>query len=105
MPEASIRFALSNPGVPTVLVGYSDIDHLEKSMQYASRGVLPSDAACSIARNLGWICEITMNEILGNLDSLRSAMDTGEFDAIIAMSPENVPYTSCLLYTSDAADE
>ena len=35
-----------------------------------------------------------MNEILGNLDSLRSAMDTGEFDAIIAMSPENVPYTS-----------
>ena len=94
MPEASIRFALSNPGVSTVLVGYSDIDHLGKSVQYASRGVLPSDAPCSIARNLGWICEITMNEILGNLDSLRSAMDTGEFDAIIAMSPENVPYTS-----------
>ncbi len=35
-----------------------------------------------------------MNEILGNLDSLRSEMDTGEFDAILAMSPENVPYTS-----------
>ena len=35
-----------------------------------------------------------MNEILGNLDSLRSAMDNSEFDAIIAMSPENVPYTS-----------
>ena len=35
-----------------------------------------------------------MNEILGNLDSLRSAMDKSEFDAIIAMSPENVPYTS-----------
>ena len=35
MPEASIRFALSNPGVSTVLVGYSDIDHLEKSVQYA----------------------------------------------------------------------
>ena len=35
-----------------------------------------------------------MNEILGNLDSLRSAMDNGEFDAIIAMSPEKVPYTS-----------
>ena len=44
MPEASIRFALSNPGVSTVLVAYSDIDHLEKSVQYASRGVLPSDA-------------------------------------------------------------
>ena len=35
-----------------------------------------------------------MNEILGNLDSLRSEMDKGEFDAIIAMSPENVTYTS-----------
>ena len=35
-----------------------------------------------------------MNEILGNLDSLRSAMDNSEFDAIIAMSPENVPYTA-----------
>jgi len=44
MPEASIRFALSNPGVSTVLVGYSDIDHLEKSVHYASRGVLPSEA-------------------------------------------------------------
>ena len=44
MPEASIRFALSNPCVSTVLVAYSDIDHLEKSVQYASRGVLPSDA-------------------------------------------------------------
>ena len=44
MPEASIRFALSNPGVSTVLMAYSDIDHLEKSVQYASRGVLPSDA-------------------------------------------------------------
>ena len=27
-----------------------------------------------------------MNEILGNLDSLRSAMDNSEFDAIIAMT-------------------
>ena len=35
-----------------------------------------------------------MNEIIGNLDSLRTAMDDSEFDAIIAMSPENVPYTS-----------
>ena len=35
-----------------------------------------------------------MNETLGNLDSLRTAMDNGEFDAIIAMSPENVPYTA-----------
>ena len=35
-----------------------------------------------------------MNEIIGNLDSLRQAMDSSGFDAVIAMSPENVPYTS-----------
>ena len=40
MPEASIRFALSNPGVSTVLVGYSDLEHLEKSVQYAAKGPL-----------------------------------------------------------------
>lgn len=44
MPEASIRFALSNPGVSTVLVGYSDMDHLEKSVQYAAKGALPAEA-------------------------------------------------------------
>ncbi len=43
MPEASIRFALSNPGVSTVLVGYSDLDHLEKSVQYAANGPLPAE--------------------------------------------------------------
>lgn len=44
MPEASIRFALSNPGVSTVLVGYSDMAHLEKSVEYAGKGPLPSEA-------------------------------------------------------------
>jgi aryl-alcohol dehydrogenase-like predicted oxidoreductase len=44
MPEASIRFALSNAGVSTVLVGYSDLDHLEKSVQYAANGPLPEEA-------------------------------------------------------------
>ena len=44
MPEAAIRFALSNPGVSTVLVGYSDMDHLEKSVQYAAKGALPAEA-------------------------------------------------------------
>jgi len=44
MPEASIRFALSNPGVSTVLVGYSDMDHVEKSVQYAAKGALPAEA-------------------------------------------------------------
>ncbi len=44
MPEASIRFALSNKGVSTVLVGYSDLDHLEKSVRYAAKGPLPAEA-------------------------------------------------------------
>ena len=44
MPEASIRFALSKPGVSTVLVGYSDMDHLEKSVSYAAKGPLAQEA-------------------------------------------------------------
>ena len=44
MPEASVRFALSNESVSTVLVGYSDLDHLEKSVQYAAKGPLPLEA-------------------------------------------------------------
>jgi aryl-alcohol dehydrogenase-like predicted oxidoreductase len=44
MPEASVRFALSNPGVSTVLVGYSDLDHLEKAVRYAAKGPLPDEA-------------------------------------------------------------
>ena len=44
MAEASVRFALSNPGVSTVLVGYSSLDHLEKSVQYAAKGPLPKEA-------------------------------------------------------------
>ncbi|MDA0262839.1 MAG: aldo/keto reductase [Chloroflexi bacterium] len=44
MPEASIRFALSNKGVSTVLVGYSDMDHLERSVRYAAKGPLPAEA-------------------------------------------------------------
>ena len=42
--EASLRFALSNPGVSTVLVGYSNMDHLEQSVRFADKGPLPSDA-------------------------------------------------------------
>ena len=44
MVEASIRFALSNQGVSTVLVGYSDLDHMEKSVEYAAKGPLPTEA-------------------------------------------------------------
>ena len=42
--EASVRFALSNPGGSTVLVGYSNMDHLEQSVRFADKGPLPSDA-------------------------------------------------------------
>ncbi|MCH2510819.1 MAG: aldo/keto reductase, partial [Dehalococcoidia bacterium] len=42
--EASVRFALSNKGVSTVLVGYSNLDHLEQSVQFAEKGPLPSAA-------------------------------------------------------------
>ena len=42
--EASVRFALSNPKVSTVLVGYSNMDHLEQSIQFADKGPLPSEA-------------------------------------------------------------
>ncbi len=44
MPEASVRFALSNPGVSTVLVGYSDMAHLERSVEYAAKGPLAAEA-------------------------------------------------------------
>ena len=42
--EASLRFALSNPGVSSVLVGYSSMEHLEQAVQYASNGPLPPEA-------------------------------------------------------------
>ncbi len=42
--EAAGRFALSNPGVSTVLVGYSNMDHLDQSVRFADKGPLPSDA-------------------------------------------------------------
>ena len=44
LAEASVRFALSNTGVSTVLVGYSNMDHLEQSVRFADKGPLPSEA-------------------------------------------------------------
>ena len=46
--EASLRFALGNPGVSSVLVGYSSLDHLEQAVEYAARGPLPSEAAARL---------------------------------------------------------
>jgi aryl-alcohol dehydrogenase-like predicted oxidoreductase len=42
--ELSLRFGLSKPGVSTVLVGYSTLEHLEQAIRYAERGPLPDDA-------------------------------------------------------------
>ena len=47
--EASLRFALGNNGVSSVLVGYSSLDHLEQAVEFASRGPLPSEAAARLA--------------------------------------------------------
>ena len=42
--EASLRFALSNPGVSSVLVGYSSMEHLEQAVEFAGNGPLPPEA-------------------------------------------------------------
>ena len=42
--EASLRFALGNAGVSSVLVGYSSLDHLEQAVEYAAKGPLPPEA-------------------------------------------------------------
>ena len=42
--EASLRFALGNTGVSSVLVGYSSQQHLEQAVEYAGRGPLPAEA-------------------------------------------------------------
>jgi aryl-alcohol dehydrogenase-like predicted oxidoreductase len=59
MPEASIRFALSNPGVSTVLVGYSNLDHLEKSVEAANKGPLPAEALARLPQAWAKFCELT----------------------------------------------
>jgi aryl-alcohol dehydrogenase-like predicted oxidoreductase len=42
--ELAIRFGLSKPGVSTVLVGYSNLAHLEDAIRFAERGPLGPDA-------------------------------------------------------------
>ena len=42
--EASLRFALSNPSVSSVLVGYSSMEHLEQAVQFAGKGPLAPEA-------------------------------------------------------------
>jgi aryl-alcohol dehydrogenase-like predicted oxidoreductase len=46
--ELSLRFGLSKPGVSTVLVGYSNQDHLEDAIRFAERGPLSDGAVRKI---------------------------------------------------------
>lgn len=42
--ELALRFALSKPGVSTVLIGFSDESQLAGALRWAERGLLPPDA-------------------------------------------------------------
>ena len=42
--ELSLRFALAKSGISTVLVGLSELSHLESAIRWAERGPLPEDA-------------------------------------------------------------
>ncbi len=46
--EAALRFALGNPGVSSVLVGYSSLEHLEQAAAIAARGPLPAAAVARL---------------------------------------------------------
>ena len=46
--ELALRFVLSKPGISTVLVGYSDLAHLESALRWAERGPLPAEAVARI---------------------------------------------------------
>ena len=46
--EASLRFALGNAGVSSVLVGYSSLEHLEQAVAYAAKGPLPPEATARL---------------------------------------------------------
>lgn len=41
--ELALRFVLAKPGVSTVIVGYSDMGHLEDAIRWAERGPLPAE--------------------------------------------------------------
>lgn len=46
--ELGVRFALSKPGISTVLVGYSDLHQLEQAIAWTERGPLPDEAVQQI---------------------------------------------------------
>ena len=46
--EASLRFALGNVGVSSVLVGYSSLEHLEQAVEFAAKGPLPPEVVARL---------------------------------------------------------
>lgn len=48
--EMALRFGLSKPGVSTVLVGYSTLEHLEAAIRYTERGPLPDTLVREIVK-------------------------------------------------------
>lgn len=53
LTELSYRFALSQPGVSTILVGTGKIDHLEENVRVIARGPLPGDLTQRLASLFG----------------------------------------------------
>jgi aryl-alcohol dehydrogenase-like predicted oxidoreductase len=52
--EASLRFALGNAGVSSVLVGYSSLEHLEQAVGIAANGPLPAEATARLPEVWSW---------------------------------------------------
>lgn len=46
--EMAVRFALSQPGIATALVGYSDLSQVEDALRWSARGPLPADVVAQI---------------------------------------------------------
>jgi aryl-alcohol dehydrogenase-like predicted oxidoreductase len=57
LPELSIRFLLSNPGISTVLTGTRSIKELESNVEAASKGPLPQE----ILKRLEFIYQLLPN--------------------------------------------
>ena len=56
--EAALRFVLSKDGISTALVGFSSLEHLEQSVEWASRGALPASALDKISRVWGQLSSL-----------------------------------------------
>ena len=50
-PQAAIRFALTKPEVSTVLVGFSELDHVEQAVSCSGAGGLPDEAMDRLRRS------------------------------------------------------